>query len=258
MRAGWHPDPEDSNRFRWWDGRQWTSATKSASTEQSVRLTPIPGQTAPKTPGERAKDRKRLILTAATVTLIVVFIVGLSVSGSDEEKEPIASGVPAGAIEKPYAKAAPPPPKSVEEISASAAAQAKADENARRREAEAAAAMFDRATYPPATEQEFALLSKNPDASRGKKIVLYSWVTQADANTGTTRFKASAGPTQGSAYEYDLEVVVSGPADQIAPILEGQYVTIYGLVTGSDSFDLQSGGRATFATLDAKIVDITG
>lgn len=63
MRAWWHPDPENPDRMRWWDGQRWTSATKAAGgTQPPPRLTPVPGATASKTPGEKAKDRRRLLL----------------------------------------------------------------------------------------------------------------------------------------------------------------------------------------------------
>lgn len=258
MRQGWHPDPENSSKLRWWDGSQWTSATKRASDEPPLLLSPVPGQTAPKTPGERAKDRKRFLIGCGAASLVLIFVVGLSVSGSDSVEEPVRSGVPQSAIAQPFAKAVAPPPKSAAEIEASVAAQSVADESARRREAEAAAQVLDRATYALLTEREFALLSKDPDAISGRKILLYGWVTQADADTGTDRFLAVTGPTQGEWYDYDLKIVVSGDRQQIAPIREGQYVTVYGVVTGSNTFPLQTGGSATIATFDASIIDITG
>lgn len=41
--AAWHPDPENSNRLRWWDGVQWTSATSPLS--RSAGAQPITAPT---------------------------------------------------------------------------------------------------------------------------------------------------------------------------------------------------------------------
>ncbi|MFC8181618.1 DUF2510 domain-containing protein [Rhodococcus sp. NPDC057297] len=263
MRAGWHPDPEDRNRMRWWDGQVWTSATKSASeTQPPPQLTPVPGATAPKTPGEKAKDRRRLLFGAgAAVVLLVIFLGFRSIVNdldSPERNTSSASNTrPTGsAIAQPYPMAAPPPPKSAEEIAASAAAQASADENARRRAEAEAAAVFDRATYPAISARDLALLSKNPDASRGKKMVLYGQVAQFDAVTGTSLFRADVGASPGSGY--DLNVLVTGDAAVLGPIAQDDYVTIYGQLTGSRTYENQFGGSTTAATMTASIIDVTG
>jgi hypothetical protein len=38
--AGWYADPEDSNRLRWWDGKQWT--TNVRATQEQARAVPPP------------------------------------------------------------------------------------------------------------------------------------------------------------------------------------------------------------------------
>ena len=264
MRAGWHLDPEDASRLRWWDGQQWTSATRRVSEEPSLRLTTTPGATAPKTPGEKAQDRKRAMIMIGAGVAVVLILVGFGnmvaglggpTSGDDKEMNTRPSGA---AIAAPFPKAAPPPPKSDEEIAASAAAQATADENTRRRAEAEAAAEFDRATYLPVAERELALLAKDPAASRDKKMMVYGHVTQFDSVTGTGMFLAAIRATPGASYTFDLNVLVSGQAAVLAPVAEGDYVTIYGVFTGSRSYENRFGGTVTAATMTASIIDITG
>lgn len=262
MREGWNPDPENHNRMRWWDGQKWTSATRTAFESQPPpQLTPVPGATAPKTPGEKAKDRKRVMLGGgAAVVLLVVFLGFRSIvsdlDGPDSKVSSASNTRPTGsAIAQPYPKAASPPPKSAEEIAASAAAQASADENARRRAEAEAAAVFDRATYPTISARDLALLSKNPDASRGKKMVVYGQVAQFDAVTGTGLFRADVGASPGSGD--DLNVLVTGDAAVLGPIAQDDYVTIYGVLTGSRTYENQFGGSTTAAMMTASIIDIT-
>ena len=65
--AGWHPDPENSQRLRYWDGQQWTSATQPIPAAQTPTL---------ETP-EQKKDRKRQLVAIgiiiAAVTSIAIF-----------------------------------------------------------------------------------------------------------------------------------------------------------------------------------------
>ncbi|OZC83435.1 hypothetical protein CH282_15900 [Rhodococcus sp. 06-418-1B] len=262
MRAGWNPDPENPDRMRWWDGQRWTSATKAASgTQPPPRLTPVPGATASKTPGEKAKDRRRLLFGAGAAAVLLVVFLGFrsivsDLDGPETNTDSASNTRPTGAaIAQPYPKAAPPPPKSAEEIAASAAAQASADENARRRAEAEAAAVFDRATYPAISARDLALLSKNPDANRGKKMVVYGQVAQFDAMTGAGLFRADVGASPGSGY--DLNVLVTGDAVTLAPVVQGNYVTIYGVLTGSQTYENPFGGSATAATMTASIIDIT-
>lgn len=256
---------ENHDRMRWWDGQRWTSATKAASEARPpVSPASIPGAGPPRTLSEKARDRKRiLVATGFAVTVLILFLglrnvvtdIGVNYSASSATSSVRPSGA---AIAQPYPKAAPPPPKSSEEIEASAAAQATADENARRRAESEAAAVFDRSTYPTTTDRDLALVSKNPDASRNRKIVVHGYVAQFDSVTGAGLFRADVGATPGSQYDYDLNVVVSGDAGILAPVAQGDYVTIYGVLMGSKTYENQFGGKTTAAAMTASIIDITG
>lgn len=63
---GWHPDPEGTPRLRWWDGTQWTSATKPRALQEGPKTPPPPIDPA-------TRKRNNLIV----VGLIGIFVLGL-------------------------------------------------------------------------------------------------------------------------------------------------------------------------------------
>ncbi|WP_128970276.1 hypothetical protein [Rhodococcus opacus] len=79
------------------------------------------------------------------------------------------------------------------------AAEAEAE---RQRQAEVLAAKMDRGTYEQIGDRDFALLAKDPDAHKGRKLVIYGVVTQFDSATGKTTFRAETGANPGDYYDY--------------------------------------------------------
>ena len=54
---------------------------------------------------------------------------------------------------------------------------------------------------------------KNPDAARGRKLVVYGYVTQFDAATGIAGFRANTAAAPSSAwYDYDVNSIANAPA----------------------------------------------
>lgn len=67
---GWHPDPEGNQQLRYWDGQQWTSATQ-----------PMPQPTPssePVDPEKLAKDRRRALIGAGVVALLIAAYFGVN------------------------------------------------------------------------------------------------------------------------------------------------------------------------------------
>src|SRR5690349_18564042 len=71
-------------------------------------------------------------------------------------------------------------------------------------------ARLDRSTYASLSAREFALMAKNPDSWIGRKIIVYGVVTQFDAATGPTTFRADTGPAPvDSRSDYDQNTLVT-------------------------------------------------
>lgn len=80
---GWHPDPEGRPQLRWWDGNQWTSATKPRAIQEGPKDPPPPID---------PKVRKRNNLIAVSVVAAVVIgLVGYGAFAANKESSPASS-----------------------------------------------------------------------------------------------------------------------------------------------------------------------
>lgn len=61
---GWHPDPEGTPQLRWWDGTQWTSATKPRALQE--------GPKTPPSPIDPAIRRRNNLIAAGLIGIVVL------------------------------------------------------------------------------------------------------------------------------------------------------------------------------------------
>jgi cytoskeletal protein RodZ len=120
-------------------------------------------------------------------------------------------------------------------------------------------ARLDRSTYASLGAREFALMAKDPDSWIGRKVVVYGVVTQFDAATGPTTFRAATGPAPvDSRSDYDQNTLVTAhDAGMVANIVENDVVTMYGVVSGAVTYDTQIGGKTTVPSLLVNIIEPT-
>ena len=208
----------------------------------------------PPPPGQKNRklNKKLLVFLGAVVGLIVI---GMALPMPTDNKSTASSS--ASTSSAATASAAAPTTtttKSPAEIQAEQAAidRARAAETAR----------MDPSTYEVISPRDYAVLVKNPDAARGRKLVVYGHVTQFDAATGTAGFRANtAGAPQSAWYDYDVNSIVRAPASQsniLANVVEGDLVTMYVEVLGAYSYDTQIGGNTTAPQFQVNIITVTG
>lgn len=103
--------------------------------------------------------------------------------------------------------------------------------------------------------RDWQVIAKNPDAHTGKRIIVYGYVTQFDAATGTTSFRASIdGVKHRQTYEYDTNTFLRGTADALADIVVDDEFKAEVTVGGSLSYDTQIGGSTTVPVLQVDTI----
>ncbi|MFC9555591.1 DUF2510 domain-containing protein [Rhodococcus sp. NPDC056960] len=80
---GWHPDPEGRPQLRWWDGRQWTSATKPNAIQEGPKSPPPPID-------PKARKRNNLIAVGVIATTAAILI-GFGIFGSNEKDSTVST-----------------------------------------------------------------------------------------------------------------------------------------------------------------------
>ena len=122
-------------------------------------------------------------------------------------------------------------------------------------------AAFNPADYQALTNQTFQKLVKNPDAQKGERFVLYGYVTQFDAATGTDQFLASVGATRlpaGEEFDYDELAYFTGSASALDPAVKDDLIKVYVVGRGSFSYDTQIGGNTTVPKFKIDRIEVLG
>jgi hypothetical protein len=104
------------------------------------------------------------------------------------------------------------------------------------------------------------VISKDPDAHVGRKIVLHGHVTQFDSNTGSDAFRAdTAGSKHSEWYDYDVNTVVMAEnAASLSDVVVDDLVTMHAEIVGSLTYDTTMGGSMTVPQVRVNLIDVTG
>jgi hypothetical protein len=117
--------------------------------------------------------------------------------------------------------------------------------------------------YRALTSRTWAQIAKDPDAHAGETYVVYGEVTQFDAATGQSAFRADVGgvrqyPDDIGFVDYPTNTVLDGDATELSPVVENDLFTAKVVVTGSLSYDTQIGGSTTVPELQVDSITVTG
>lgn len=104
----------------------------------------------------------------------------------------------------------------------------------------------------------WSAIQKDPDAAKGKRVVIFANIMQFDTATGSDTFMAGVGTYQPTeAYEFEMDTMFRGATDTLARFKQDDVVRIYGQVAGAQEYDTLIGGRNTVPLIDiAKIENV--
>lgn len=108
--------------------------------------------------------------------------------------------------------------------------------------------------------REWALIAKSPDSHVGEHVVVFGYVTQFDAVTGGSAFRASLdGVRHRQTYEYDTNAILVGrSADQLADVVQDDMFRAEVTITGSYSYQTTMGGTLTVPQMQVEKIEVIG
>ena len=112
------------------------------------------------------------------------------------------------------------------------------------------------------TDREWLQIVKDPAAAKGECIVVYGHVTQFDAVTGDSAFRAQAGGVNVAAVygfaNYPTNTLFEGDAKTLGALVQGDLFTAQVTVEGAKSYETTLGGSTTAPLLRVDSVKQTG
>ncbi len=218
---------------------------------------PATPQTGP--PAESPKKKRHYVRwTLAGVGALIVAVVVVGVAGGSDGGRPVQPVTSTSAPVAPPQTATFTDPNGVTCAASTDGAYCPGDEPA-----PATTEPVMPVVYHQLTAHKWALITKDPDAHAGEGYVIYGEVTQFDANTGPSAFRADVGavrqyPDEYGFVDYPTNTVLDGDADTLGPVVEKDLFTAKIMVTGSLDYDTQLGGTETVPELQIVSITVTG
>jgi hypothetical protein len=125
-----------------------------------------------------------------------------------------------------------------------------------------AAALASCKAYHAITSREWLEIARNPDASKGRCIIVYGQISQFDSATGDRSFRAEAGgvktpPGYGFA-DYPVKTLFDGSPAMLASFVEGDLFTARVTIAGYSTYDDTAGGQVTVPLMQVNSITRTG
>lgn len=119
------------------------------------------------------------------------------------------------------------------------------------------------ASHHAVSAEQWAQITKDPEAAKGQCVIVYGQVTQFDDNTGPGSFRAEAGPRHVAAsygfvnYPTD-NVIFSGTAAKLKQFVAGDLFTAEVAIGGSATYDTVMGGSTSAPVMRVDSIAKTG
>ncbi|RZT83661.1 hypothetical protein EV383_0473 [Pseudonocardia sediminis] len=109
------------------------------------------------------------------------------------------------------------------------------------------------------SERDWQMIAKDPESSEGKRVVVYGRITQFDAATGRTSFRADV---RGTPFPSDenypdgmVNTILDGSESDLLPLVEGDVFRAEATVTDATTYDTQIGGQTVAPHLDVTAIE---
>lgn len=218
-QPGWYPDPQNPTIVRYWDGQQWTSATRPNSL---AAPTPPTGTT----PERKTSSGAQILrsLGGLAVVVIAVAIVSNLIDNNyktDERQE-----------QQQYQQAI------------DTRGNLQSDQT-----------ILDPTTYKEISSRDLEVILKDVRASSGQRIVLYGSISQFDSATGPGRFLASVGTSSLGVGNFESAHMVGDPAT-LQPFVKGDDVKMHVIVDGEFSYTSAADIKFTVPQFQIGIIEL--
>ncbi|WP_261773642.1 hypothetical protein [Rhodococcoides corynebacterioides] len=116
---------------------------------------------------------------------------------------------------------------------------------------------LDRSSYANLDDRSLSMVLRDPEAEKGRRVVLYGEVTQFDTITGPELFMAQvAGAPSDAGYTNSILVRLRDAA-VARDVVEDDLVTLYVELDGVQSYENRLGQETQAAVVWANIVEVT-
>lgn len=254
---GWYPQSDNPNWHRWWDGRQWTDQVRPA--EPPKAFAPPAAGKAQSPPAPLAYRRKSgfaitagilvvsgLLFFSILVLAVPCFIGAVVFAVLALNKQQGRRGLSAASLcVAPLALIA-------TLIWAIAGGSPRTSDSVIASSTPTSVVASD---YSAIGERDLALMVKEPDSHKGKRVVVFARVTQFDSATGSCKFLASSSATQEEVTRsFGNNAVFSGGTggvncDKLKDVVEKDEVKVLATLRGAYTYEARLGGSLTVPEL---------
>lgn len=114
------------------------------------------------------------------------------------------------------------------------------------------------AVYQAISSHDWVVLARDPNSHVFETYVVYGVVTQFDANTGPTEFRALVdGQAQTDSSYYETNTILTGDQGTLNVLVDGDQFTANVIVLGSVTYTDQNGGSVAAPELQVVSIKVT-
>jgi hypothetical protein len=254
---GWYPQSDNPNLLRWWDGQHWTDQVRPAEHPRAF-TPPAPGK-AQSPPVPLAYRRKSGFAITAGILVVSGFLffpvsvlaapcfmgaIVFAVLALNKQQGRRGLSVASMCV-APLALMA----TLIWAISGGSPSTSEAGS------ASSTPTSVVASDYSAIGERDLALMAKEPDSYKGKRVVVFARVSQFDSATGSCKFLASSSATQEEVTgSFGNNAVFSGGAggvdcDNLKDVVEKDEVKVLATLRGAYTYEARLGGSLTVPEL---------